>query len=766
MREVSVPIGDDPDRIRLGDSGWLVWRAVLLRSAGFSFDDLADVLEPGLGPDADDDEWQAAMAASVDRALALARDDRHRMALAWQNPGVLDLVVDWLAPAAEARRNVRRRSAEHALVRYLQRYHTKNESIGFFGPIRWARIGDQRTAVTAVPGPGVTGRHNVYLEDWAVEVLARVWADDPRLAPRVPPALAPQTEIAGRLLLRGDAAPIRLSGAEADLVGACDGRRTAADLARLLARPVEDTERDVVDLVARGALTRCLQAPPDLHAERFLAEDLRALAPADVLAEAEAVLAGLDRLRSAVAEAGTTTELRAAMSDLAARFGAATGVAAVRSKTETDTGRALVVSLAERSLDLTLGESLVAGFAQPLALVLDSVRWYARQAGDAAEDLLRSAYHELGGFYGPSRIPLGAFVARLTGPGDWLDPVVEQLGKRWQDVLELDVGARRVDRTYADLAAAVGETFAAPSPQFSTGWHHSPDVMMAARDVDAINRGDVIYVLGEIHAAMVTVDDRGFSDLNSDPACVPRSADRALRPHDDVFVPLHARWPQLPLTGSTYLPPDAPSPRHRYLSFGDRIGERLPPAPALRASDIRVGLEGDQVVAVLPDGGQHALSAVLASFIGYAIVARFTLLPRLPHTPRVAIDGLTVARESWRIAAEEWAEPTNLPEPQAYRALRSRAEAIGLPRHTFWRARVRVKPIYLDLESPLLVAVFVRELRRAVKDGDSVTFQEMYPGPDDLWLVDRNGRHYTSELRLTVADDRPSALDDRSASAG
>jgi hypothetical protein len=47
------------------------------------------------------------------------------------------------------------------------------------------------------------------------------------------------------------------------------------------------------------------------------------------------------------------------------------------------------------------------------------------------------------------------------------------------------------------------------------------------------------------------------------------------------------------------------------------------------------------------------------------------------------------------------------------------------------------------------VALLLRTVRGA---DEAVTFTEMYPGPDELWLADADGERYTSELRLTLAE--------------
>jgi hypothetical protein len=73
------------------------------------------------------------------------------------------------------------------------------------------------------------------------------------------------------------------------------------------------------------------------------------------------------------------------------------------------------------------------------------------------------------------------------------------------------------------------------------------------------------------------------------------------------------------------------------------------------------------------------------------------------------------------------------------------------------KAPVERKPCYVDFDSP----VYVDTLAKIVKQsGESATpvgpisVTEMLPTLDQLWLVDAQGRRYTSELRLVAADSR------------
>ena len=90
--------------------------------------------------------------ALVDRHLrAVAGDARFREALLWQNRASIDIVDrrlrDGLGSAAE------RRNAAELVAMYVQRYAVKNDSVGFFGPVGWASVENERHAVDVRPGP-------------------------------------------------------------------------------------------------------------------------------------------------------------------------------------------------------------------------------------------------------------------------------------------------------------------------------------------------------------------------------------------------------------------------------------------------------------------------------------------------------------------------------------------------------------------------------------------------------------------------------------
>src|SRR5262249_13890866 len=119
--------------------------------------------------------YDPAVAATVSAIVATAADPRFREAGTWQNPrfGTDCLDPELVAPEP---RNSRRRRRETAIASYLQRYTTKNDTIGFFGPVGWGSWDPERGPSMLAPGPDLVCRRTVYFEDWTVQAIAATMA--------------------------------------------------------------------------------------------------------------------------------------------------------------------------------------------------------------------------------------------------------------------------------------------------------------------------------------------------------------------------------------------------------------------------------------------------------------------------------------------------------------------------------------------------------------------------------------------------------------
>jgi hypothetical protein len=130
---------------------------------------------------------------------------------------------------------------------------------------------------------------------------------------------------------------------------------------------------------------------------------------------------------------------------------------------------------------------------------------------------------------------------------------------------------------------------------------------------------------------------------------------------------------------------------------------------------------------------------------------RFSPFGQSPHQPRITIDHLVVCREGWTFAPAEIGFAAMARGAGQFAAARRWARDRGLPRRVFVRVPEEWKPIYLDLDSPILIELAAKLIRR----GSTVKITEMLPDLDHSWLRDEGGRRYTSELRMVALDPRP-----------
>jgi hypothetical protein len=118
----------------------------------------------------------------------------------------------------------------------------------------------------------------------------------------------------------------------------------------------------------------------------------------------------------------------------------------------------------------------------------------------------------LDGVLGDQAVPGRAGPVDRLGPAaaPLVEEIVADFRLRWARVLAITPGVRRHHVDSADIAAAAAEQFPAAPAAWSTAIQHSPDLMIAAADADAVDRGEFLLVLGELHMALNTIESRLF----------------------------------------------------------------------------------------------------------------------------------------------------------------------------------------------------------------------------------------------------------------
>ncbi|MEO3778314.1 lantibiotic dehydratase [Micromonospora sp. B11E3] len=754
----------------LGDTGWSVWRDVLLRTAGFPAAGLDRFAAPEAATAADgllagetaaevyDKTLTAAFARSSAALGEICADPLLREAVTWQNPDML-VALDGLLRTDPAARNKPRRKREIAVLRYWQRYCGKAETIGFFGPVCWGVFDPDSPATRLAPGPDLVDRRQVHFEAWALMAYADRLADDLAVRRWWAPALPPHLTVEGRRLRRPLHPPVELSVLEARLLAGCDGRTPAQELVERVRADGDTGLRGTADgfllldrLVERGLLTWDAGLPNSPRAERVLAERIAAIGEETVRAE---VAAGFDRLRAArdavAAAAGDPDRLGAALAALNAEFTAVTGRPATRHGGQMYTGRTVLYEETTRGVELAVGSAVLDALADPLAIVLRAARWLTAEVGAGCERILADLYAELSAD-GPVRLADVWFLSQglLLAPDGPVAAAGARFTARWAELFGLATVAAdqpELRLRSADLADRAAELFPADAPGWPSARVHSPDVQLGAASVDALNRGEFQLVLGELHPAMTPFDSAVFAPFHPDPQALRAALDADLGP-----ARIRVLYPEGFPRQTTRTTWHSREPGDRQLGIDTARGadvEQLVAATAVRVEDV-----DGRLTAVLPDGARWPLVEIFAYLLGALLLDSFKLLAPAPTTPRITIDRLVVARRTWRTTVAESGLAGLSNESERYLAVRRWRQRLNLPERVFVKLGTEVKPCYVDLTGPLYAQSLCAMADAAARSGPDVTLtvSELLPAPADAWVTDAAGRGYVSELRLQITD--------------
>jgi Lantibiotic dehydratase, N terminus len=704
----------------------------------------------------------AAERQRLSRAIrGAARDPRFREALVWQNRGALHNGIDVLLRHDDTVATAKTREYERLVANHLQRYCVKNDSIGFFGPVGWARLAREPEQFSVRPGRQLLATRTVYFEYWGIDALAGVIAQDPRLRRHLAPRRHPTVWLDGTALHHPVERTSELGLAYARLLAACDGERSAHAIARELVQDPaleladEDEVYELLDeLTTLRLVVWTLEISPRAeHPDRALAALLEAVEDQDAAAPGLAKLAELSAAREAVARAaGDADALDRALARLDETFTRHTETAAARRHGETYAARTLVYEDCRRDLDMAIGPAVIDRISAPLALLLTSTRWFTFTLAQRTRELLVALHRDLARETGSSTVDFLRFWERASGhfnaPGasPMVSALTEELQRRWATLVGLEGAVfdqQRLDLTVAQLAAAAAPLFAAPCPGWPSARHHAPDLMIAASSVEAIARGDFTVVSGELHTATPTVAT----------PCLLRQ-----HPHPEEIVAAMTHDRPAPVIEAVAAKEGA----LRSDKFSFRVDDLdleigmtrswRPRGQVVEAGALVVEPAAGSLRMRTRDGTRSfTFEELLDSVLSAGSLAHFKVMAPARHCPRVSLDGLVIHRESWRFAPAELAF-TRIDDPiDRMVATRRWARAHRLPRFVFYKVPHEIKPCYLDLDSPH----YVERLALMARNAAELTVSEMLPAIDQSWLPDADGAHYTCELRIVAVDPEP-----------
>jgi hypothetical protein len=330
---------------------------------------------------------------------------------------------------------------------------------------------------------------------------------------------------------------------------------------------------------------------------------------------------------------------------------------------------------------------------------------------------------------------------------------VAELQRRWEQVLGPPSSARRHQVSADAISARAAECFPARPVTWSGARQHSPDIMIAAASPGEVDRGNFLLVLGEIHLARNTLDQRCFVEQHPDPArlIAAEQADRGPR----RIVPILGK--DHPNVTSRTSPPSALlGPGQLYWSSA--VADSLDPPesdtvmPAAAMTVARRG--GDLVVRLRPSGAELDFFEVIGDSMMGVVVNAFQPLASAAHRPRVTIDRFVLSREQWtfRVADSAWAFAKD--ERERYFLARRWRREHELPERVFYRVPVELKPAAADFRSIVLVNLLAKHIRQTHAAGHAqYAVSEMLPDLGQLWLTDRQDRRYSSELRFVAYDN-------------
>lgn len=699
------------------------------------------------------------------RIREMSLDPLFQQAVLLQNRNALNHVLESFAHENDGPKNgSKARQHEELIANYIQRYCLKNDTVGFFGPVGWARLEPNAEGLICNPGVDLVSTSSIYFENWGIEALADKIGEDARLLPWIAPRLLPFFRLEGNLLYPTTGVPTPIPLIYATILKKCIGEKTARQIAlEIIKTPGSDLSSEtqvyavLQQMCARKVLCWKIELPYTRHPEQRLRTLLERIEPAELRRPAIQALDELERMRDNVSRAvGDPVELEEALEQLDTAFTRVTSKKSTRAGGVMYASRTLTYQDCMRDVEVRIGPDVLDAMSAPLSILLTATRWFSAQVAEVYRRQFNKLYGELTNDGRNKVVPFLEFGAKVyplvyDPENKLLDGVMADFRDRWGQILYAPSHERTVVFRAEELTAKVERLFAAPRAGWQLARYHSPDIMIAASSPEAISRDDCLFVLGELHVATNTCRGSFMVGQHPFPNELYEAIERDLP--DDALLGVPPRhWPRLTNRTSLAL---VPSKAHYFETWPDNIADAAR-SRVIPISELVVEDSPDGLIVRTRDGRlSFEIIEAFGDLLSSLAVDTMKFVNSGQHTPRITIDRLVVSRESWSIDASELDFVDDEEERERYIKVRRWANECGLPRRVFVKITNETKPFYVDFQAPIYVGILVRMLRRARTQAPinkQVVISEMLPTPDQLWLRDSAENIYTSELRIVSRD--------------
>ncbi|MEM8531171.1 MAG: lantibiotic dehydratase [Chloroflexota bacterium] len=704
--------------------------------------------------------------------VSIAQDARFREAVLWQNRRAIHGGIASLLRHAKQKqaRNSNYRRHELLIANYVQRYCVKNDSIGFFGPIGWSKFDSGCETIVLHPGTDLLSSRTVYFESWGIHKIAQHLTQDPAMLPWMSPRRLPHLAVEENTLYAPSQAPRQIAPVLAQVLHMCDGYRTAYDIAKHLLEipktPFKNAQH-IYLLLAQlqhkmGLIEWGITIPIYPHAVGVLRHAITQVEDDTLRTSLLITLDELEGHRQAIAAAvGNPEELDQAIEQLEIHFSHLTNQEATRDGGHMFAARTLIYEDCRRDVELTLGADIMQTLGPPLHLLLISARWFSFEVMQLLREQLTTLYQELVGVTGAAVVDGPTFWGHIqtllqVAAQDETHPIteiLERFQRYWADILAVPDGVCSVAYTSEQLQPYVEKRFQAPYPGWCLARYHSPDIMIAASSVEAIQQGDYQLVLGELHMGTISINATFFAEQHPDSqklqhmvvTDIPQPRVVPVAPHD---------WPGVTTRSSTAFC----APKDFHLVWSPDVWTD-PSTQVLPIGDLVIVKGADGLEAQTRDGRlRFDIMDLMDLMLATSLNSWFTIfnVANYRHIPRITVDKLIVHRETWICDPESMDFVYEKDETQRFIQARRWMRQMKLPRYVFVKSPVEPKPFYVDFASPVYIELLVKTVRRAqqASTANRMVISEMMPDPSQSWLTDADNQQYTCELRCVVVDSR------------